>query len=75
MAVGKINLLCSVDNECMAFVRVWIRMPQHNMFNVQGDMFFVLLTDIVDVCVHKIQGDIAYVVPPRGVVVCDMLKK
>ena len=55
MAVGKITLLCSVDNECMAFVQVWIRMPQQNVFNTNGDSYFVLLSDIVDSCVCRIQ--------------------
>jgi hypothetical protein len=72
MAVGRINLLCSVDGECMACVQVWVRMPQNNMFGVQGEDYFVLLTDIVDTCVYRINRSIAYVVPPRGFVVCDL---
>ena len=75
MAVGMIDLLCSVDGECMAFVQVWTRLPQNNMFNTLGDSYFVLLSDIVDSCVYRTQGDVAYVVPPRGAVVCDLLKK
>ena len=73
LAVGRITLLCSVDGECMAFVRVWTRLPQNNMYSVLGDNYFVLLSDIVDVCVYRIQGDVAYVVPPRGVVVRDLI--
>jgi hypothetical protein len=73
LVVGRITLLCSVDGECMAFVRVWTRLPQNNMFNVLGDNYFVILNDIVDVCVYRIQGDVAYVVPPRGVVVRDLV--
>ena len=75
MAVGKITLLCSVDNECMAFLQVWTRLPQLNMFNTNGDNYFVLLTDIVDCCVYRMQRDVAYVVPPRGAVVSELLKK
>ena len=73
LAVGRIILLCSVDGECMAFLRVWTRLPQNNMYNVLGDNYFVLLSDLVDVCVYKIHGDIAYVVPPRGAVLRELI--
>jgi hypothetical protein len=73
LTVGRIILLCSVDGECMAFLRVWTRLPQNNMYNILGDSYFVLLSDLVDACVYKIHGDIAYVVPPRGAVLRDLI--
>ena len=42
-------------------------------YNVLGDSYFVLLSDLVDACVYKIHGDIAYVVPPRGAVLRDLI--
>ena len=68
MCIGQIKLLCSVDGECMALVTIWTRLPQVNMYNVLGDDYFVLLSDIVDTCVYRIRDDVAYVVPPRGAV-------
>ena len=68
MCIGQIKLLCSVDGECMALVTIWTRLPQMNMYNVSGDDYFVLLSDIVDTCVYRIRDDVAYVVPPRGAV-------
>lgn len=75
MAIGRINKLCSIDGECMAFVCIWNRLPQANMFDTNGDCYFVLLIDLVDTCVYKIDGSIAYVVPPRGAVHDALVKE
>ena len=75
MAIGRINKLCSIDGECMAFVCIWTRLPQVNMFHDNGECYFVLLIDIVDTCIYKIERDVAYVVPPRGAVHDALVKK
>jgi hypothetical protein len=66
MVTGRIQKLCNIDGECIAFVCIWTKLPQVNMFDTNGDSCFVLLVDVVDTCVYKIDGGIAYVVPPRG---------
>ena len=75
MSTGRIQQLCNVDGECMAFVCVWTKLPQVNMFDTRGESYFVLLVDVVDTCVYKIEHGIAYVVPPRGVVHDTLIKK
>lgn len=73
MAIGRVEILCSVGDECMGFVCIWHRMPQNNMYNTKGDYYFVLLSDFVDTCVFKVSGDLAYVVPPRGAVHAELV--
>ena len=75
MAIGQIKILCSADGECVACVTIWTRLPHRNMYNMRGDDYFILLTDIVDTCVYRISGDVAYVVPPRGAVHAELLEK
>ena len=65
---GQIMLLFSVDSVCKACVHVWTKMPQMNMYNVNGSDFFVELESIVDTCVYKIDNGVGFVVPPRGAV-------
>ena len=74
MVIGQIKQLCSVDGECMAFICVWTKMPQNNMYNTSGESYFVLLADIVDTCVYKTERGIAYVIPPRGAMHDKMTK-
>ena len=75
MSTGRIQQLCNVDGECMAFVCVWTKLPQVNLFDTRGESYFVLLVDVVDTCVYKIEHGIAYVVPPWGVVHDTLIKK
>ena len=40
MVIGQIQQLCSVDGECMAFICVWTKMPQNNMYNTSGCLLY-----------------------------------
>ena len=66
IVTGQIQQLCNIDGECMAFICIWTKMPQTNMFDTRGTSYFVLLADVIDTCIYKIEGGIAYVLPPRG---------
>jgi hypothetical protein len=65
--VGQISFLSRISDSCLACVRVWMKMPQLNMYGCSGDSYLLPLSDIIDTCIYRKQGDIAFVVPPRGI--------
>ena len=67
-AVGQIEFLARVSNNFVACVHFWVKMPQLNMFHCTGDAYMVHLSDIIDTCIYSMRGDVACVLPPRGLV-------
>ena len=65
--VGQVFLLCSVEGIVVAGVHSWPRTPHHHMYSTNGPGYFVWLHDIVDVCIYRVDKDVAFVLPPRGV--------
>ena len=65
-AVAQVIFLSRVADTCLACVRLWTKMPQHNMYNTAGDEYLVPLASVVDTCIYSLKGQIAFVVPPRG---------
>lgn len=67
LMVGQIIFLCRVKDLCLACVRLYIRTPQLHIFHTNGDSYLVRLSDIVDTCIYRTDGDVAFVIPPRGI--------
>ena len=72
LAVGKVLLLASVAGECMLWITLWTKLPTRNMYDTQGSTYFALLEDVVNTCIYRMQGQLAYVVPPRAAVLASL---
>lgn len=69
VAVGKVLFLCSVAETCMAGVRIFTKMPTYGMYHTDGTDWIVSLDAIIDTSIFKLDGDVCFVLAPRGMAV------
>ena len=69
VVAGRILFLCSLTGTCMAGIVIFTKMPAYNMYHTKGSEWLVSLDAIIDTAVFKMDGDVAFVLQPRGVAV------
>lgn len=67
VAIGQVNGLFEVASFVVANVSTWTKTPERNVYDASGgSTFYIHVSDIIDTCIWRPAGNLAYVVPPRG---------